>query len=237
VPPMRLMATAIVALAGGFAGAGLWDFSGLGGRATQDYLMANPEVLPAAMDVLHAREMAAKIEPMRGELEQPFPGAVLGNPQGTVTLVEFTDYACGYCRQSIPDLTALIAENPQLRVVIREYPILSAGSADAARMALAAAAQGRFSQFHAAMFALDGPSPANIDAAAHTAGVDLVAARAAIAHGDYEGQLQNNVFLAQNLGISGTPGWVVGNSVLDGAVGKVKIAEAIAQAGDRVSDS
>ena len=227
---MRLLVTLIVAVAGGFGGAGLWQFSGLGGQDTREYLLAHPEVLPEAMDVLQQRDMVAKIEPLRDELETPFPGAVMGNPQGTITLVEFTDYACSFCRQSLADVEALIAANPQLRVVMREYPILSEGSADAARMALAAAAQGRYVAFHNAMFAADGPSPENIAAAARTAGVDLAAARTAIARGDYEGQLQNNLFLAQSMGFSGTPSWIVGNRVLNGAVGRETIAEAIAQA-------
>jgi protein-disulfide isomerase len=227
---MRLLVTLIVAIAGGFGGAALWQISGLGGQDTRDYLLAHPEVLPEAMDVLQQRDMVAKIEPLRDELETPFPGAVMGNPQGTITLVEFTDYACSFCRQSLADVEALIAANPQLRVVMREYPILSEGSADAARMALAAAAQGRYVAFHNAMFAADGPSPENIAAAARSSGVDLERARAAIARGDYEGQLQNNVFLAQSMGFSGTPSWIVGNRVLNGAVGREAIAEAIAEA-------
>lgn len=227
---MRLFLTLIVALAGGFGGAALWQLSGLGGQTTRDYLLAHPEVLPEAMDVLQQRDMVARIEPIRDELEAPFPGAVLGNPRGSITLVEFTDYACGYCRQSLPDVQALIAANPDLRVVIREYPILSEGSADAARMALAAAAQGRYDAFHRAMFALDGPSPENIESAAQSAGLDIPRARAAIARGDYESQLQNNVFLAQSMGFTGTPSWVVGNRVLNGAVGREDMAEAIAEA-------
>src|SRR5690606_11703262 len=127
LPPMRLLVTLIVAVAGGFGGAALWQFSGLGGQDTRAYLLEHPEVLPEAMDVLQQRDMVARIEPIRDELELPFPGAVLGNPQGTVTLVEFSDYACSFCRQSLPDVEALIAANPNLRVVMREYPILSEG--------------------------------------------------------------------------------------------------------------
>ena len=134
---MRWFMTLIVALAAGFAGAALWDTSGLGGQSTRDYLLANPEVLPQAMEVLQQRDLMARIEPLRGELETPFPGAVLGNPAGSVTLVEFSDYACTYCRQSVADVAALVAANPDLKVVMREYPILSPESLDAARMALA----------------------------------------------------------------------------------------------------
>ena len=189
---MRWLATLIIALAAGFAGAAAWDLTGLGGSTTRDYLLSHPEVLPEAMDVLQQRDQLARIEPLRAELEAPFPGAVLGNPQGTVTLVEFTDYACGYCRQSVADVDALIAANPDLKVVIREYPILSPESVEAAQMALAAARQGRYRQFHAAMFRLGPPSAESIEAAAAQAGVDLAQARAAIASGAFDRQLQAN---------------------------------------------
>jgi protein-disulfide isomerase len=227
---MRWFMTLIVALAAGFAGAAMWDAAGLGGRATRDYLLANPEVLPEAMDVLRQREQLARIEPLRGELETPFPGAVLGNPTGSVTLVEFSDYACTYCRQSVADVAALVAADPDLKVVIREYPILRPESIDAARMALAAAQQGRFARFHDAMFRLGPPTAESIEAAATEAGVDLAKARAAIATGAFDAQLQANAQLAVQLGISGTPGWVIGDQALNGAVGREAIGQAIEEA-------
>lgn len=227
---MRWFATLIIALAAGFSGAALWDLSGLGDRTTREYLLANPEVLPEAMAVLQRREQEAAIEPLRAELETPFPGAVLGNPNGSVTLVEFSDYACGYCRQSLADVDALIAADPELRVVIREYPILRAESVDAARMALAAAEQGRYATFHQAMFDLGPPSEETIEAAARRAGVDLERANAAIAAGAIDLHLHTNAALANRLGISGTPGWIVGNRAINGAVGRRAIAEAIDEA-------
>lgn len=227
---MRWITTALIALVAGFAGAALWSFSGLGDSQTRNYLLANPEILPEAMGELQRREMLARIEPLRDELEEPFPGAVLGNPEGTITLVEFTDYACSYCRQSLPEVNALIAANPDLKVVIREYPILTQQSADAARMALAAAQQGRFDEFHHAMFAQDQVTQQTIEAAAEQAGLNVEQALGAIALGQFEGQLQNNIFLAQSLGVSGTPSWIVGNRTLNGAVGAEAISQAIAEA-------
>jgi protein-disulfide isomerase len=224
---MRWGLIVLIALASGFAGSALWDLSGLGDRATRAYLLANPEVLPEAMQVLQQREQLARIEPMRGELETPFPGAVLGNPAGKVTLVEFTDYACTYCRQSVADVDALVAANPDLKVVMREYPILSRESIDAARMALAAAQQGRYARFHAAMFRLGPPTAQAIEAAAREAGVDLAQAQAAIASGMFDGHLQGNAAMAGELGISGTPGWVIGDQALNGAVGREALGEAI----------
>jgi protein-disulfide isomerase len=224
---MRWLLTVVIALVAGFAGAAAWDLAGFGNRSTRAYLLANPEVLPEAMDVLQARERLARIEPLRGELERPFPGAVLGNPAGSVTLVEFSDYACTYCRQSVADVDALVAANPDLKVVMREYPILSPESLDAARMALAAAQQGKYAEFHAAMFRLGPPSAAAIEAAAKEAGVDLARARTAIEGGIFDPHLQANAVLASQLGVSGTPGWVIGDTMLDGAVGRERIGEAI----------
>ncbi|WP_338241958.1 DsbA family protein [Aurantiacibacter hainanensis] len=229
---MRWIVTSVIALVAGFAGAAAWDFSGLGPDRTREALMANPEILPEAIQELQRREMVARIEPLRSELETPFPGAVLGNPDGEVTLVEFTDYACGYCRMSVDHVNQLVAANPDLKVVIREYPILSEASAEAARMALAAAQQGRYAAFHDAMFAAESLSPENIEAAAQQAGVDLQRARSAIESGQFEGHLQNNLFLAQNMGVGGTPAWVVGDQLLSGAVGPEALGAAIAEARD-----
>ena len=227
---MRWYATLALSLLGGFAGAALFSFTPFSGEATRSYLMANPEVLPRAMEVLNQRERQARIDPVRDQLELAFPGAVLGNPEGTLTLVEFTDYACGYCRGSVPDVKKLIAANPDLRVVIKEFPILRPESADAARMALAAAQQGKYAAFHDAMFELGTPSAETIEAAATRAGVDLAKARAAIASGTFDPFLQANHQLAAEIGLSGTPGWVVGDQVIDGALGHEKLAEAIAEA-------
>ena len=208
---MRWIITTVVAVIAGFAGAAAWDYSGLAPDRTRESIMANPEMLPEAIEELQRRETVARLEPVRSEIETPFPGAVLGNPNGEITLVEFSDYACGYCRMSVDHVNQLIAANPDLRVVIREYPILSAGSADAARMALAAAQQGKFEEFHNAMFSFEGLTPENIEQAAQQSGVDMDQARASIESGAFESQLQNNVFLARNMGLSGTPAWVVGD--------------------------
>ena len=227
---MRWLLTLVIALAGGFAGTGLWHLTGFDDRATRAYLLANPEILPEAIEVLQRREQQARIAPMRGELETPFPGAVLGNPAGSVTLVEFSDYACTYCRQSVADVAALIAANPDLRVIIREFPILSPESLDAARMALAAAQQGKFARFHEAMYRLGPPSAETIEAAAREAGLDLAAARSAIGRGTFDPHLQVNAGLAQRLGLTGTPGWVAGDQTFNGAVGQQALGEAIEEA-------
>lgn len=229
---MRWILTIALSLLGGFAGAALWDASGWGGNATREYLLAHPEVLPEAIQRLQERERQSQLAPLRAELESPFPGAVLGNPEGEVTLVEFSDYACTYCRQSVDDVKALVAANPDLRVIVRELPILSPASADAARMALAAAQQGRYAAFHDAMFRLGPPSPETIEEAARQAGVDLAQAREAIDSGAFDEPLEKNMALAQQLGFSGTPSWVIGDQTISGAVGRATLGVAIEQERD-----
>jgi 2-hydroxychromene-2-carboxylate isomerase len=190
-------------------------------------LIDHPEILSEAASRLESREAAARVAPLRGALETPFPGAVLGNPQGRVTLVEFTDFACTYCRGSVADVEALIAANPDLKVVVRELPIISAQSVPAARMGLAAAAQGKYPAFHQAMFSGERPSPDSIAAAAGKAGLDTAAASAFAARPETLRELQRNVDLSRQLGVSGTPAWVAGDQLLSGAVGREKLQQAV----------
>jgi len=199
-------------------------------RVVHDYLLAHPEVLPQAMAELDRRQSASQLAGLRDQVEKPAPGAVLGNPAGKVTLVVFTDYACSYCRRSTQDVEALIAANPDLKVVVRELPILSPQSVEAARMALAAAEQGRYAAFHQAMFAAGRPDAASIAAAARSAGLDVARAQRDLASPAVERELVQNLDLAKRLGFSGTPSWVVGETLLTGAVGYDQLAKAIAEA-------
>jgi protein-disulfide isomerase len=229
--PLFLIVLAITAALLGFLGGFAVQWTSWGkdatGKAVHAYLLEHPEVLPEAMQRLQQKEMAARLEPLRAQVARPFPGAVLGNPKGRKVLVEFSDYACGYCRQSVAEVDALIAADPDLMVVIREYPILSKDSEDAARMALAAAEQGKFAAFHRAMFAAGRPSAQTIGAAAKQAGLDMPRAEAFLRAGKAEQELAMNMRLAEALGFSGTPSWVAGKEVFAGAVGRAALAAAL----------
>lgn len=231
---LPLAGIALLSAALGFAGGWAATLTGANRDATEgvirEYLLANPEILPEAIDRLQAREAAKRLGTVQEALTTPFPGAVLGNPRGKIVLVEFSDYACGYCRHSVADVEALIAANPDLKVVLREFPILSPQSADAARMALAAAEQGRFAAFHKTMFETGRPSPQAIEQAARKAGMDLERARKVMASKKVEAELQRNQAIADKLGISGTPSWVIGEQAFSGAVGRDALAKAIADA-------
>ncbi len=228
-----LIALGIAFLLAGVAAGWLWRSSSdkdTVEKIVRDYILEHPEILPEAMDNLARRENAKRLAGVRDDIEKPYPGAILGNPMGKVTLVEFTDFACGYCRQSVADVKALIAEHPDLRVVIRELPILSPESAEAARWALAAAEQGKYAAFHDAMFTIGRPGADAIKASAEAAGLDMDRAKAAIADPRIEAELKRNYAFAQQLGFSGTPSWVAGDEILSGALGKDRLAKAIEQA-------
>ena len=226
-----LFLTALVALVAGFGGAAAWSLSGLGDAQTRSYLLDNPDLLQE-MALAYQQQLAEeRLADIGDDLTQPFPGAVLGNPQGSVTLVEFSDYGCTYCRASLPHVEQLITANPELKVVVREWPIFQ-GSDEAARMALAAAKQGKFAEFHEAMFDNGPPSSAAIAASAKAAGLDIAAAEAFIASPEADIEIAQNRAIANQLGFSGTPSWVVGNRILEGMVGPEALQEAIAAAGD-----
>ncbi|MEO5587569.1 MAG: DsbA family protein [Novosphingobium sp.] len=200
------------------------------GKVVHNYVLEHPEILPLAMENLRKNDDAKQLAGIRGDVQTPFPGAILGNPNGKIVVVEFADYACGYCKRSVADLDALIASNPEIKVVMRELPILSPQSADAAKMALAAGDQGKYAGFHKAMYEIGKPDAQTIDAAAKAAGVDLDRARKFIANPELEAEIERNMAFARKLGFQGTPSWVIGDRLLSGAVGKDVLAKAIAEA-------
>ena len=195
------------------------------GRIVHDYVLDHPEILPEAMHRLETRQTAKLVDEHRRAIERPYGGAWAGAAEGDVTLVEFTDFACGYCRASLSDVGRLIAEDPKLKVVYREYPILSAESAMAAKVALAASSSGRYGQFRRNIYAAGPPSAESIAAAAAGAAIDP--------NGGNSPAVGKNFALARALGISGTPAFVIGDQLLSGAVGYDALKAAIAQAREK----
>lgn len=221
-----------VALAAGFGGAALYGTAGFGEEATRTYLIENPEILQQMAEALQRQEARQRLAQVGDDALEPFPGAVLGNPDGSKTLVEFSDYNCGFCRVSREHVDALVAADPDLRVVIRELPIFE-GSEEPARMALAAAKQGRFPEFHKALFEQDSRDAAAITRAASIAGLDMERAMADAVGDDISVELAKNQAVAQTLGFAGTPSWIAGGTPLEGAVGVERLAELIAAGADK----
>jgi protein-disulfide isomerase len=199
-------------------------------RIVHDYILAHPEILPEAMERLQAQAAGKAIGTESAALRTPFAGAWAGNPSGDVTLVMFSDYSCGYCKASAPVIAKLLREDPKLKVVWREIPVLGPQSEVAARTALGAAKLGHYPAFHQALFSGGRPDAQGLAAAAHAAGLDRGALEKAAAGEDVTRELQANLALAGRLGIGGTPAFVVGNRLLPGAVGHDALAAAIAEA-------
>jgi protein-disulfide isomerase len=199
-------------------------------RIVRDYILANPEILTQAMENLQNREVKKVIDENRAEIETPFAGAWEGAADADVTLVQFFDYACTYCRASLPDIERLLAEDKKLKIVYRELPILGQPSLDAARASLAASQQGNYGAFHRALYAGGRVTPATIDAARKRAGVDAAKARGAEGSDAVSKEIAANLELQSVLQITGTPSWVVGDKILNGAVGYETLKEAIADA-------
>ncbi|GIX21074.1 MAG: hypothetical protein KatS3mg120_2750 [Erythrobacter sp.] len=213
---------ALTALVFGFLGAAIWDYSGLGEARIRAFLLANPDLLPQMAQAYEEQEAAKRLAAMGDEVFAPFPGAVLGNPRGSRVLVEFTDYNCPYCEASLKDVNRLVAEDPDLKVVIREWPIFE-GSEAASRMALAAALQGKYRAFHDAMFATG-----DVAAAARVAGLDMARAEADAASEAVSGEIARNLDYARALGFTGTPAWIAGRRPIGGAVGYERLKAALA---------
>lgn len=222
----QYLLTAIIALVAGFGGAAAWSYSGLGNAQTRGYLVENPDILPEMAEAYQRGQEEQRLASVETQVKQPFPGAVLGNPEGSRTLVKFTDYACGYCRASTADIDRLVETDPDLRVIVREYPIFP-GSEGPARMALAAAQQGKYGAFYHAMFKQPDTSEQSVMAAANAAGLDINAAQQFAASEEAGRELATNIAMAQQLGFSGTPSWVANGQLLEGAVGYEELRDAV----------
>jgi protein-disulfide isomerase len=194
----------------------------------RDYILKHPEIIPEAMDRLRDQQTAKAIGASRAALETPFGGAWAGNPKGDVTLVMFTDYSCGFCKASAPDIDTLLASDPKLKVVWREIPVLGPRSETAARVALAVARRGaNYPAFHRALFAAQAPDTPALAKAARTAGADPATMAREAGAPEIAREIDANLALAGRLGVSGTPAFVVGNRMLSGAVGHDVLKQAI----------
>ncbi|MET0371357.1 MAG: DsbA family protein [Sphingobium sp.] len=199
-------------------------------KIVHDYILEHPEIIPEAIEKLQSKRAATRIEANRTAIETPFAGAWEGAEKGDVVLVEFFDYACGYCRTSLPELAKLVAADKGLKIVYRELPILSDESVDAAKVSLLAAEKGQYMPFHRALYDAGQVTNATIMASAAKVGIDRKAAEAAITDPRYDAEVQNNIMLAQKLQATGTPTFVIGNAVMTGAVGYEALKEAVAAA-------
>ena len=200
------------------------------GGLVKDYLLQNPEVLQDAMSELERRQKlqeSARREQVVGEKSAELFNApnevVLGNPKGKVTLVEFFDYNCGYCKRALGDVGKLLSSEPELRVVLKDFPVLSPGSVEAASIAVAASNQfkgDQFWQFHSKLLSSHGPvGKSQALAVAKDLGANMDQLAKDAASTEVKQTVQANMQLADALSLTGTPSFVVGQDVVVGAVG------------------
>ena len=195
-------------------------------RRVREYLLKNPEVIMEALQVLQDRQRAAEAEDLRRTIAERSdeilndPAApVGGNPAGEVTLVEFFDYNCHYCRRVAPTVVELEEADPDLRLIYREFPILGPGSQFAARAALASRRQGKYVAFHnALMQATEQVTEESVMEVARTVGLDAEQLTAGMQDSAIQEAIARNLQLADALGITGTPSFIIGEEVVPGAV-------------------
>ncbi len=195
----------------------------IGEKFVRQAIVGHPDILVEASNALRDQQYAPTLAAQRVGIETAFHSSWKGAAKPDVTLAYFYDYACAYCRKSNPVIDRLLAEDKGLRVVYRELPILGPESLAASRVALAASKAGRFAAYHDSLTAAGNPTAAAVMAAASAAGVPAQPQDAP----DQEAELKHNFQIAGQLGATGTPLFIVGNRVINSAVGYDALKDAI----------
>jgi protein-disulfide isomerase len=205
----------------------------------RNYLVAHPEVLEESMAELNNRQAAAEAEKHEASVASNADaifnsprGVVLGNKDGDVTFVEFFDYNCGYCKRAMADMLDLLKTDPKLKVVLKEFPVLSEGSVEAAKVAVAVRMQDptgkKYLDFHQKLLGGRGPADkARAMAAAKDAGLDTARIEKDLTSPEVKATIAENFKLAEAMGMNGTPSYVIGKQVVVGAIGLDGLKEKI----------
>ncbi len=211
-------------------------------RVVKDYLVAHPEVLQEVLNELEKRQSDADAVKHRDGVKQYSQAlfysprqVTIGNRQGDVTLVEFFDYNCGYCKRALADMLNLMREDAKLRVVLKEFPVLGPGSVEAAQVAVAVRMQDptgkKYLEFHQKLLGGRGPADrAHALAVAKEIGLDMARIEKDMAGDEAKATLEENMHIAEALGLNGTPSYVIGTEVVVGAVGLAALREKVGTA-------
>jgi protein-disulfide isomerase len=238
---LRLAAAAVIVAAAGTAHAETITAPQRGEieKIIHDYLLKNPEVLQEAISELERRQAQADAEKhsvaVKDNSALIFSSprqVVLGNPQGDVTFVEFFDYNCGFCKRALDDMLTLLKDDPKLKVVLKEFPVLGPGSVEAAKIAVAVRMQDKtgkkYLEFHRKLLGGRGPADkAHALAAAKDVGFDVARLERDMVSDEVKASLDESFKLAERLGLSGTPSYVIGKDVVIGAVGLKALREKV----------
>jgi len=217
----------------GFGGPGVYGEDALSDpekteikQIIEDYLKSHPEIILESVQKFREKQEAdrreqgaSNLRALRNDLERDPETPEVGNPNGDVTIVEFFDYNCGYCKSVLDTVQQLLSEDSGVRLVLKEYPILSEDSKFAARAALAAGEQGRYFEFHNTLMKLRGQvTEARVLEAAGGVGLDVAQLQRDMEKPKILFQIESNRELARSLNINGTPTFVVGDQIFPGAV-------------------
>jgi uncharacterized protein len=215
---------------------------GLIEQMTKDYILQHPEVIQDAVAALQnsqeadqAKANEAAVNEHEAEIFGSPHQVVLGNPQGNVTLVEFFDYNCAYCRRALSDMLSLLKADGELRVVLKEFPVLGDGSVEAARVAVAVRMQDptgqKYLAFHQKLLSSQGEANGELAlAVAKDVGLDMDRLKRDLASPEVKATIDENLKLGETIGITGTPTYVVGSEVVTGAVGLDELTKKLAAA-------
>ena len=212
-------------------------------QAIHDYILTHPEVIAESLQKFQQQQEEAQkqahtqaVKELKPQLMNAPASPVLGNPSGDVTVVEFLDYRCPYCKAMHQPMADMIAADGNVRVVIKEFPILGDDSLFAARAALAAGKQGKYAEMHTALMTFKGKlSAQDVENAATQLGLDVVRLKDDMAAPEVDQELQQNYNLAESLGINGTPAFVIGETLIPGAIKLEDLKAHIAKARDEAS--
>lgn len=207
-------------------------------EAIRSYLMEHPEVIIDSLQKYQDKQRAEQeraaneaLETNKDKIYHNPMTPVTGNPKGDVTVVEFFDYQCGYCKRTMQNVLDLQKEDSNIRFVWKELPILGPVSEFAARGAMAAAKQGKYLDYHVAVMGTRGRlTPALVLKRAAGAGVDIERLKRDMEDPAIKKYLQDNLLLAHQLGITGTPGFIIGGKLLPGAIDKKHMKKLVAEA-------
>jgi protein-disulfide isomerase len=208
-----------------------------------DYILAHPEVIAESLQKYQQQQEAAKqqsqaqaVKDLQAQLVSNPASPVLGNPNGDITVVEFLDYRCPYCKAMHQSIADMIAGDGNVRVVVKEFPILGDDSVIAARAALAAGKQGKYAEMHTALMTFKGKlGAADIEAVAREIGLDFAKLKEDMAAPDVDQELQQNYNLAEAMSINGTPAFVIGDTLIPGAIKLEELKAHIATAREKAS--
>ena len=196
----------------------------------EDFIRNNPEIVRDTLIALAAREEAERKQTGLAKVRDDQGDPVMGNANGTITLYEFSDYNCGYCKRVFEPIQQLVRDNPDVRLVIKEFPILSQSSLVAAKAAIAAEMQGKFGDYHIAMMTYRGQiTDAVVMRMAAQAGVNIEQLKSDMESPKTMAIIQRTREAAAALEINGTPGLVVGDTVVPGAIGLDELIKLIAE--------